>query len=149
MISQKLVVLSTEKPAMLITSNHLLPDGDLHSRSLHMSVHTLSSRCVRVHTQTQAPVCVCVCVAAQLKVNSLRLTESTLKSGDCGDFGDGRERGGRPIPDRAPRCLMLRSAGTKGGVFILALCSSPGSFSEHQRCRGMLRLHFIFILFIY
>ena len=50
-------------------------------------------------------VCVCVCVPAQLKVNSLRLSDSTLKSGDWGDSGKGRKREreeGRPIPDIAP-----------------------------------------------
>lgn len=53
-------------------------------------------------------LCVCehtlelVCVPARLKVNSLRLSDSTLKSGDWGDSGKGREREGRPIPDIAP-----------------------------------------------
>jgi len=56
----------------------------MHNRSVHTSVHALSC------------VCVCVCVPAQLKVNSVCLGESTLKSGGCG--ASGRERGGRPIP---------------------------------------------------
>lgn len=47
-----------------------------------------------------------VCVTAQLKVNSLRLSDSTLKSGDWRDSGKGRERErgrkGRPIPDIVP-----------------------------------------------
>lgn len=42
--------------------------------------------CAFVHTLEPA------CASAELKVNSLRLSESTLKSGDCGDSGKGRER---------------------------------------------------------
>ena len=42
------------------------------------------------------------CVPARLKVNSLRLSDSALKSGDWGDSGRGRETEGRPIPDLVP-----------------------------------------------
>ena len=45
-----------------------------------------------------------MCVPARLKINSLRLSDSTLKSGDWGDSGKGRgrEKEGRPIPDVVP-----------------------------------------------
>ena len=57
-----------------------------------------------------ASVCVCVCVhapasvcvSAQLKVNSLRLSDSTLKSGGWRLWQRESERERRPIPDIAP-----------------------------------------------
>lgn len=77
--------------------DYLLPDGGkVWFVCLSLFVHIHSSWCV------------CVCVPAQLKVNSPRLSDSTLKSGDWGDSGKGRKKGekaregGGPIPDIAP-----------------------------------------------
>lgn len=71
---------------------------EAHSRDVNGSAHPCIL-CVCAHTLEW------VCVPAQLKVNSLRLSDSPLQSGDCRDPGGGIERArgkGGPIPDIAP-----------------------------------------------
>lgn len=47
-------------------------------------------------------LCVCVRVPVKLKVNSLCLSGSTLKSGGCGVSLQGRDMGRGSIPDITP-----------------------------------------------